>query len=165
MSRDDETTGSFGTHRRLRRTDLMTAESTSEERHEKWCASVDTHLDRLSDDVGELQKQGVELTTIKRMTGAMLPMMVVAAVGFVVTAYVAFDRLSRAQSELSEHVEASPLHAHPDLAEVVGPVRETQERILATIESVQREAARRDSEIQSRLDRMEARLDSSQRPR
>jgi len=134
-----------------------------EERHQVWCVSVDTHLDRLSDDVGELQKQGVELTTIKRMTGAMLPMMVAAAVGFIVTAYVAFDHLNRAESDLNAHRTASPIHAHPDLVDLVSPVRETQERILATVESVQREAIARDRQIQSRLDRLESRLDETQR--
>lgn len=138
----------------------MAADLTPDERHEAWCGSVDSHLDRLSEDVAGLQVQVAEIGVVKRMTQGILPTMVIAAFGFVVTAYVAFDRLNRAQNDLDQHTHSSAFQAHPDLVQQVGPVRETQERILATMESMQRESARRDQEIQARLDRMEGRLDN-----
>jgi len=157
---DRETTGSHNLRpRRIRRGDAM-AELTTEERHEAWCGSVDGHLDRLSADVAGLSSSVGEISTIKRLTAGILPTMVIAALGFVVTAYVAFDRLGRAQNDLDGHTHAAAIQAHPDIVTTVAPVRETQERILATVEAMQREAGRRDQEIQARLDRMETRLDT-----
>lgn len=143
----------------------MSSDLTPEERHEAWCGTVDAHLDQLSEDVTQLRESVAEISVVKRLTGGILPTMVVAALGFVVTAYVAFDRLGRAQQDLQQHENAPAMQAHPGLAEQVNPVRETQERILATVEAMQRDQARRDTEIQTRLDRMEARLDNVQRGR
>lgn len=136
----------------------------AEASHETWAGGVDDHLDALSEDLVQVKTQMTEIGVVKRMMGALLPTTAIAAIGFVLTAYVAFDRLDRAQEELRHHREQPVLQAHPDLGEHLGELRETNQRILTTVESMQREAARRDADMQSRFDRLETRIDRTDHP-
>lgn len=126
----------------------------------QWRTNVD---DRLSGLEAKVDTMSTRIGTVSKLVGPLVPIGIVAALGFIVTAYVAFARMDDARAELHQHEQTDITQAHPGSAEALTKIREEQARQRQEVEQFLQEQRRRDDQNDARQQRIEQRLENLRR--
>lgn len=129
---------------------------TSAEREIETFVDVDTRTfrtktgERLREVEGTLEQVKSAVGTTKAIVGPLVPISIISALGFVITAYVAFARMEDARAETREHETADIILAHPGASTALTQIREEQVAQRTTLEAFIAEQRRRDDEARQR---------------
>jgi hypothetical protein len=115
-------------------------------------------LDSLATQVEDLSKQVQEIHTVRKLFGWTIPMLVTAAVSFVITAAVGLYKVDELKTTLTEHRSASALQAHPGTADVMFGIRQDLQHTRDALESAERERGIRDETTAQHLGRIDEAL-------